>query len=523
MKSSWLLPGLLSLLAGACSRPADARPGTVVFASGADLQSINPLLTVHPLARQVQKYVLFLTLAGYDSSYRAVPRLAGWEFSSGRRTLTFHLRRDVKWHDGVPTTSDDVLWTLDAARAPEVGYPRRRDLDGVTAVEAPDSYTVRIRFKRPMPFFPDVLTDLPILPAHRFRGVAMADIRGAAFNSSPVGNGPFVFKEHLANQRWVFERNRGFPVQLGMPHFDRFVVAIVDESATKLAALTAGELDFAGINPAHAEFVRDDPDLDVISYPVLFSYALVWNLRRAPFDDIRVRRALTMAIDRNVLVAAHVYGFGTVAEGPVPPEHPMYLPAEPLPYDPDWARALLDSAGWVEGPEGIRTNGSQRLAFELLAVSSSNNPLEQMIQAQLREVGAAVSLRVLELSSFLARVQAERRDFDALVTGIPGDLGLSQVIAMYSDDPEGPLAYPGYHSARFDSLARKVARASVTSEVRQGWHGIQTLLREDLPTTWLYHARGVQGVNRRIRNVHMDLRGELAGMNRWVIRAAGTR
>jgi peptide/nickel transport system substrate-binding protein len=124
----------------------------VLFASGADLQSVNPLLTVHPLAKQVERYVLLTTLARYDSAMVAQPYLArAWRWSADRRALTFILQRGVRWHDGVPTTARDVVWTLDAARDPATGYPRLADLDEVAAVAATDDSTVVVRFRDPRP------------------------------------------------------------------------------------------------------------------------------------------------------------------------------------------------------------------------------------------------------------------------------------------------------------------------------------------------------------------------------------
>ncbi|MGH7607151.1 MAG: ABC transporter substrate-binding protein, partial [Gemmatimonadales bacterium] len=127
--------------------PAPRRGRTVLFASGADLQSINPLLTIHPLARQVQRYVLLMTLARYDSALRPQPYLArAWRWSDGGRTLTFTLRRDVRWHDGMPTTARDVAWTLNAAHDPATGYPRLTDLATLARVTAPNDSVVVLRF-----------------------------------------------------------------------------------------------------------------------------------------------------------------------------------------------------------------------------------------------------------------------------------------------------------------------------------------------------------------------------------------
>lgn len=510
----------LVLAFAACSvGPSEARKATIVYASGADLQSINPLVAVHPLAKAVQKHVLFLTLASYDSETRPVPRLATWSWNADRTGLTLKLRPDIRWHDGVATTSRDVVWTLALAREPQTVYPRARDLASVVSVDTIDSLTALVRFSQPQPVFPDVFTDLAVLPAHLLGELRPSEIRTAAFNRTPVGNGPFEFVEYRPNQRWVFRRSAEFPADLGKPSVEYFVVVVVDEPATKLAALTSGELDFAGISPAHAAFVKRDARLYTIDYPVQFVNALIWNTRRAPFDDAVVRRALTLAIDRQLIVAAYLYGFGTVAHGPVSPEHPWYYPVESLPFDPEAAAALLERAGWHAGGDGVRRKGSQRLQFDLMTVGSGDAPLEQMIQAQLGEVGAEVHIRQLELTSFLARAQAPERDWDALVTGIPGDLSLSYVAAMFTGIDPGPLAYSGYSSTEFDAAVRHVREAETEAELKSAWREAQQILARDIPTTWLYHARGLQGANRRITNVVVDLRGELATVAQW--RVAG--
>jgi peptide/nickel transport system substrate-binding protein len=416
------------------------------------------------------------------------------------------------------TTADDVAWTLEMAKQPAAAYPRARDVSGIAAIRSLDSLTVLVTFERPVPAFPDVLTDLPILPAHQFGTIPPDSIRSHRFNRNPVGNGPFEFVEYRPNERWVFERSALFPEELGRPEIERFVVVVVDEPATKLAALTSGELDFAGISPAHASFVRENESLYTIDYPIQFAYALVWNLRRHPFDDVRVRRALTLAIDRQLIIDAYIYGYGALANGPVPPEHPWYAEVTEVPFDVGQASLLLDESGWVLGDDGIRSKASQRLTVDLLTVGSGDLPLEQMVQAQLREVGVEVNIHQHELTSFLAMAQAEDRDFDALVIGIPGDLSLSHVAAMFGGRNPGPLAYPGYDSDRFDEYLETADRADTEVVRREAWQAALQVLAEDLPTTWLYHARGLLGANCRITNAGVDFRGELAGISRWRIR-----
>jgi len=514
-RAVWASLGTALVILGCGGTRAAARGATVLYASGADLQSINPLFTVHPLAKQVQKHVLFLTLVGYDSSLHPVPRLARFAWARDRRSIDFFLRPDVRWHDSIATTGADVVWTLAMAREPAVAYPRARDLDPIAGVELVDSQTVRVRWSRTLPTFPDVLADLPILPAHRFAGLKPDQLRRAAFNQTPVGNGPFRFISHQANQRWVFARDSGFPEQLGRPAIERLVVVVVDEASTKLAALTSGELDFAGINPAHAAFVRRDPRLAVVDYPVQLVYGVVWNLRRPMFQDLRVRQALSRAIDRPTVVAAYAYGFATPAAGPVAPIHPWAAALPEIPYDSGAAARLLDQAGWRRGPDGVRAREGQRLAFELLSVPTADNALEQMLQAAWRKLGVEVRLRQLELSTFLGVAQGAPRAFDAILTGLPGDLSLGYVRALFDGRRPGPLAYAGYQSPAFDASMNRVDAAATETELAEAWRTAQRVLEADEPTAWLYHARGVQGVNRRVRDVVIDLRGELQGVSAW--------
>src|SRR5439155_20579613 len=153
------------------------------------LESGNPLVTVHPLSRQVQRYVLFVTLARYDSSLSPTPYAARrWEWSADRRALTLHLVTGLRWHDGAPTTSRDVAFTIDAARDPATGYARAADLATVTAAEAIDDSTIGLRFTAPQPSFPLVLCELPILPEHLLATIPRREMRRTAFNLAPVGN-----------------------------------------------------------------------------------------------------------------------------------------------------------------------------------------------------------------------------------------------------------------------------------------------------------------------------------------------
>lgn len=473
---------LALLLTTACGDEAARRGTTVLFASGADLASINPLLTNHPLARQVQRYVLLTTLARYDSQLTPRPYLArAWHWSNDGRTLTFELRTDVRWHDGIPTTARDVVWTLRAARDSTTGYPRFTELESLMAIDALSDSTVQLEFARAVARhasndLPDVLTDLAIVPAHLLDSIPHARLRQAQWNNQPVGNGPFRFVTHEANRRWVFARNADFPEDMGgAPHVDRLIVVIVDEPMIKLAALVAGELDFAGISPQHVAFARRQPALTVREYSLIYPFGLVFNTRRPPFNDPRARLAAALAIDRQEIVDGYLFGLAAVAEGPVPPGLPRYVAPPHRAVDLDSARHLVSALG---APP----------AFELLTVGSGEGALEQMLQARLAAVGFKVTIRMIENSTFSSRVFGPRHDFTAAVTGIPGDPGLG-----------------------FLQLLGTITGVAIPADPTAA----QRVFAEQQPVVWLYHARGVQAMNNRVRGVLMDMRGELPTVAAW--------
>ncbi|MDQ6886682.1 MAG: peptide ABC transporter substrate-binding protein [Gemmatimonadota bacterium] len=517
MRRVLLSAGAIASLAG-CGG-SERSPGTVVYASGADLESANPLVTVHPLSRQVQRFVLFVTLARYDSALAPMPYAArAWEWSPDRRDLTFHLVPGIRWHDGTPTTAADAVFTIDAARDRDTGYPRFADLADIRLATAADDTTLVVRFTHPQPRFPLVLCELPLVPAHLLRLVPHAQMRRASFNEAPVGNGPFRFAGRRPGQRWVFVRNADFPIALGgPPEIDRLVVTVVDEPTTKFAGLVSGDLDVAGISPSMAALVRRDRGLRVLEYASLLTTGLIFNTARPPFDDVRVRRAIDLALDRGRMIDAALAGFGIPASGPVPPDHPYAVSAGSA-LDTAAADSLLDAAGWHRSAGGIRARSGRPLAFEMLTVGSGDKAFEQLLQADLGAVGVRMEIRQLEMGAFLAQARARERRFDALFAGIPGDASLAYLSSMYDSHlAGGVLDYGGFHTPRLDSLLAIAQSAPSDSVARGAWGAVQSELAVQIPAVWIYHSRGVQGLSRRLRHVVMDLRGEMVSVARWSV------
>jgi peptide/nickel transport system substrate-binding protein len=512
---------LLALML-ACVAP-QRPPDVLVLASGADLESPDPLVTTHPLSRQVQRYALLVTLLRYDSALAPQPYYARrWQWSNGGKDLTLSLAPDLHWHDGAPTTARDAAFTFLAARDPATGFARASELASLDTAVALDDTTLLFRFHQAPPALPPLLSELPLLPAHLLERTPRHDLRSAAFERTPVGNGPFRFESRQRGSSWSFVRNDSFPRSLGGPPALRgFVVAVVDEATTKYAGLVSGDLDVAGIAPTMAAVAERDDLLRVVTYPVLFGTGLFFNTTRPPFDDLRVRRAVARSVDRRRIVTVALAGYGEPTSSPVPSGSPLAWQDAPG-RDTVLADRLLDEAGWRRGSDGIRRRAGRALTIELLTVGSGDNVVEQLLQSDLAARGIVMHIRQTELGTFLTTARASAKRFDVLLAGVPGDLALSQVNALFATSQRGgSLDYTGFHSHVLDAALATAGASRSDSARREAWIHVQVMLDSLTPATWLYHSRGVQGTTRRLHGLRMDLRGELVTLHDWALAEPG--
>jgi peptide/nickel transport system substrate-binding protein len=246
----------------------------------------------------------------------------------------------------------------------------------------------------------------------------------------------------------------------------------------------------------------------------------VFNVHKPPFDDSRIRRAISLSIDRERIVSAALAGFGRPASGPVPPESPLALTMSTA-QNARAADSLFDAAGWTRDSRGTRRRGERAFELDLLTVGSGDNALEQLVQADLGARGIRVNIRQVELGTFLTQARASSKSFDVLVAGVPGDVGLAFVGAMFeSRQAGGALDYTGFHTPRLDSLFAIARAASTDADRIAAWQAVQRLLGEEMPVAWIYHSRGLQGISARLKNVVMDLRGEMATLADWSVTGA---
>ena len=513
--------------------PDDPRyGGTVVTASIGELpDGMNSAVSSDYSTNQHQRFVSLMTVIQYDENIEARPYLAeSWEVSEDGTELTFRIRQDVFWHDGEQTDAHDVAFTYRTVTNPETAFPNAafwtyydRSPEGV---EVLDDFTVRIRLQ-PHSEFLDAWTTLGILPEHLLGDVPVTELRQHPYGTQcPVGNGPFVFVSHAQQDRWVFEANPGFPQPLGgRPFVDRYVYRVIPEQTTLLTELLTENIDvYFAPRPDQAQRIIDAPNLELIDFTFRNYVFVGWNARRPQLADARVRRALTMGTNRAEIVQAILQGYGEVANSSVPPFHWAYDPSVAVAseYDPAGAAALLEEAGWVDRDgDGVRENAAgQRLSISVKynQGNQQRQDVAEIMQSQLASIGVEITPQVVEWGTLLQQINTpDLRDFDGVVMGWVTEFKLDDTDLFHSGRIDEPYAWAGTRNAKLDRLLDTLAITVDREEALPLWAEYQRELALEQPYTFFYFPERLDGVNRRLRNVVMDQRGEWVSIRDWYI------
>jgi peptide/nickel transport system substrate-binding protein len=514
--------------------------GTVVVATVGDLQTMNALVSSDANSRMIQQDLLFLPLVRYDAELQPAPRLAErWDtlrVAPDTLEITFHLRADVRWHDGQPTTADDVLFTFERALDPRTGFPNRASFElWSPRAEVVDAHTIRFRL-RPHAESLAIWDALPIMPSHILGEVDPAELARHPFGTSaPVGNGPFRFVRWVPNQEWVFEANPDHPASLGgRPYLDRLVYRVIPEQPTLLTELLTGRVDvYLAPNPAQSQRIESAAGVELLSTRYRQYNYIGWNTRNPLFADARVRRALTLAIDRRQILDALLYGHGEVGISTSTPAHWAYEVQKELelPHDPEAARRLLRDAGWEDrNGDGVLQDASGR-PFRFTLLTNQGNDLRrdimEIVHAQLRSIGVVAQPRTLEwntLVSILDGTVNERgervRDFEAVVSGWVNDFRKDDKPVLHSRHLDGPFQETGFSHPRADALMDTLALLTDRDQARPLWREYHQLLLQESPYTVLNYPNRLMGHRTRVRGITLDARGDLASVERWWIAPA---
>jgi len=469
----------------------------------------------HAVAGQV-----YNGLIKYDKNLNITGDLAErYEISPDGLTITFHLRRTVRWHDGAPFTSRDVLYTYRVTIDPKTPTAYAEDFKQVKQITAPDDYTVRVVYG--VPFAPALASwGMNILPAHLLEG---HDITTSPLARKPVGTGPYRFKEWIAGQKIVLEANNDYFE--GRPYIDRYIYRIIPDSSTMYMELKAGGIDLMNLTPV--QYARQTSNAQFTSrfnkyrYPSSGYLYMGYNLRHPLFGDQRIRQAITAAINKDELIQGVLFGMGQKSLGPIVPGRWAYHAGlKDIGYDPKHAAELLAQAGWRDrNSDGLLVKNGKPFSFTILTNQGNQQRLmtAQIVQQRLRLIGIEVKIRVVEWAAFLKEF-INKGNFEVVLLA----WSISQDPDMYdiwhsSKTGPGELNFIGYKNKEVDRLLVEGRGTFDIEKRKQAYFRIQEILAEEQPYTFLYVPDSLPVVSSRIRGIEPAPAGIGHNQIKWFV------
>ncbi|GAC1413121.1 MAG: peptide ABC transporter substrate-binding protein [Candidatus Velthaea sp.] len=484
------------------------RPGVLRYAQNADPKSLNPVLASSVVVGDLSMF-MYSYAVRYDENaqphpdaLREVPTVENGDVSKDGLTLKYKLRTNVKWHDGVAMTSKDLWFTWKAVMNPHNNVVTTDGYRDIKDIDYSDPHVALIHMKRVYaPYLQQLFGEngnAAILPEHIL--AKYNDDKGsfntAPYQSAPVGSGPFKF---VSWQRGSEVRMEAFPdFYLGRPKLNEVIFKIMPDENTMVTQLRTHELDMIvhGTGSAWPQY-QNIPGTIAIAPPIYTYDHIDFNLKRPLFKDVRMRRALAYAIDRNGILQKVAHGLGTLAPADQSPllSHAYDANVMQYPYDPAKAKALLEELGWKPGSDGIRMKNGQRLSFNYSTQTESTNgrQIQAYVQRLWHDVGVEADVKNAPTSLFFDNttngiLQGGHYDVAAFAWSAAADPDDS---AIYSGDnlaPHGQNAL--FWNNRIATKAMNDALGTVDVAKRKADYAIvQQQLASDVPTIVLYFRK----------------------------------
>lgn len=487
------------------------RGGTLTMTYADDPVALSTMATTSVVVSILDGKVYESLITGDGPEMKPAPQLAtSWTESPDGKTYTFQLRHGVKWQDGVPFTSADVKFSIEKAIRP---YHSRGDVffAQLASIDTPDDYTVVFHLKQAVPYFLEAFTSgsAPILPKHILEKVDTSS-RAAVVNSSltaaPIGTGPFRFKAWVKGSYVELERN---PDYWGGPScLDAIVMRSIPDGTARAVALQNGEIDVAPMNSiseTDIERISKMPQFVVTDKGTEGLGGIVWlelNLRQRELADVRVRQALSMALDRQAIVNVIFDGRGVAARGPLVSTNPFYdksLP--PLEYSLAKANAMLDAAGYKRGPDGTRFAIKQLI----LPTSEDFTRLSEYVRQQFKRIGVTVTTQSMDYGTWLKTVYS---DYNFGITSTSTDNRNDPTMGTESRLTTGGIKKgatfqnaSGYSNPKMDALFAEGAVENDPVKRKAIFDQMQVLAQADMPDLFLVEIARVSVWNKRVHGI----------------------
>jgi peptide/nickel transport system substrate-binding protein len=485
----------------------------------AEPATLNPITSTDAYSSNINDYIYESLLKRDEKTLQLVPVLAdSWEISDDHLTYTFHLKKNIKWHDGRPFTAKDILFSFERIQDPKVDAAHLRSYyQDIENLEALDDYTVRYRYRIPYFRALEFCGGIPIVPAHLFESTV--NFNQHPIGRQPLGTGPYRLLKWDTGKEIVLIQNEDYWGK--KPHLKRVVFKIITDSTVALQVLKQGGLDLAGLTQIQwmkqTQSKRFEENYKKLKYyQPSYSY-IGWNSRRPYFEDRRVRTAMTMLLDRETILDRILFGLGTVVSGTFYINSPEYNQnIKPHPYDPAAAIALLKASGWEDHDgDGILDKDGVPFSFEFL-ISAGSKFAEQMatiVQENLKKIGIRMTIRKLEWAVFIQRI--EERNFDACTMGWSLGWVSDPYQLWHSSGADKGSNFVGFRHEEADRIM-EVGRQEFDDQKRiRMYHRFHEILHEEQPYTFLFTTQALVAVSRRFENVEIYPMG-MAPREWWV-------
>jgi len=511
--------------AGACRKQGEKSRDFIVIGVLADVQSWNPYLTDTRFSGNLLALV-YPSLMIEDGEYRKHPpgfhpALArSWEFSDDGLSIDFHLDARARWSDGKPIDSEDVVFSFEVQKSPEVGWSGASSKDFITSVVAIDARTVRFSFDHRYPYQLMDANDGLIVPAHAWKDIPFSRWTSTRWYPMVLAGGALRPVRHLPQQEIVLERN---PIYGPGPPtgVSRFIWRIIPDQASLMTSLEAGELDFVpSVPPDQAERLQNDGRYRLLSYPDRGYTHVCWNIRNPLFSKRDVRKALSLAINRQTIIDRIYHGFAGPSRGPVLSSMWAFNHSLPVPeYNPSRARELLADCGWKDSDgDGILEKDGK--VFELELLSNAGNRMRadiaMLISQDFSKIGVQATPRTLEWGTFLSRL--ESGNFDGAINRWiePTQIDLEDV--WHSAEPGAESSnFGGYSNSRVDQLIEEAAGLPEFGLQAPLFAEIQQLIVDDQPYAFLVESRRLNALSRRIEGAIINDATPYFNLPEWTL------
>jgi peptide/nickel transport system substrate-binding protein len=442
---------------------------------------IHTTMYIGEVASKVQE-----GLISFDADLKPVPALATkWEVAPDGKTISFDLRKGVKWHDGKDFSAADVEFTLKEVWQ-KIHPFGKAAFANVDTVEVPDPHRIVLRLSAPAPYLLNYINayGAPVLPKHLYEGT---DIVNNPYNVKPVGTGPFVFKEWVKGSHIRLEKNSGY-WQAGRPYLDGILFRFIPDAAARAVALQSGEVDVSVGSALPATSLAQFRDKSRYSFNLIDGNYLAtiafaqFNVNEKRLADKRVRQAIAYAVDRETLLKVVYLGYGKVATGPIPSSVTKYYSPDTRQYPLDLKRAaqLLDEAGYKADAGGKRFG----LRLVIAAGQTQYTRTAEFIKQSLAKIGIDVELQTLDYATSLRRVFTDW-DYDIFVSSMhrlpDPTLGVQRIFWTKNIRKGVPWTNTGYSNPKLDALMEQAAREPDEVKRKAQIKEWQQIVQEDVP------------------------------------------